>query len=522
MALGAAISTPQSANVSHKPTLSLSRIIEMNLGFFGLQFSFGLQQGNMAPIYSYLGAEEAALPLLQLAGPMTGLIVQPIIGAMSDRTDSRWGRRTPYFVIGAILCAFGLLFMPLAQSIVMAVSLLWILDAGNNITMEPYRAYVSDRLNEPQHSTGFLTQSAFTGLAQCCALGTPALLVGFFGIDRDSVGGATSGPVLEAAYIIVAILIGLILLRSLYQILPTKFAAVGSAVFGVVFAGAAYWYHDAVGRLALGNSIPDTVYIVFSIGAILSLSTILWSVLRVPELPLTAVQKIEISRQPKTVGATFAEIWDAIREMPMPMRKLGVMMLFQWYAMGIYWTYVTYSIARSVYGTTEAVSDGFRQAVLTNGTVGAFYNAIAFVSAIAMMVIVRKIGPRKVHAIALVCGGIAMLAIPQVTSVNYLFPAAIGIGICWGSIMGTPYIMLASCIPPKRTGVYMGIFNMMIVIPMLLNGFTFPLIYKPILGNDPRNAMMLGGVLLVCAAIAVMRVKDSELGTAEPEKDIFA
>ena len=434
-----------------KPHLSLWRIIEMNLGFFGLQFSFGLQQGNMAPIYSYLGADQAALPLLQLAGPMTGLIVQPIIGAMSDRTNSKWGRRTPYFIFGAILCSLGLFFMPLSQSIIMAVSLLWILDAGNNITMEPYRAYVSDRLNEDQHNVGFLTQSAFTGLAQCMALGTPALLVGLFGMSRDALGG---------------------------------------------------------------NNIPDTVYVVFTIGAVLSLSTILWSVLRVPELPLTEDEKAYIDKQPKTFGATMKEIWDAIKDMPTPMRKLGIMMLFQWYAMGIYWTYVTYSIARSIYGTNEAVSDGFRQAVLDNGMMGAFYNAVAFVAALAMMPLVREFGPRYIHAGALVCGGIAMLLIPQVTATNWLFPAAIGVGICWGSIMGTPYVMLAKCIPPKRTGVYMGIFNMMIVIPMLLNAATFPFYYEPLLGGDARNALMLAGVLLVCGALAVLRVKDSELATA--------
>ena len=450
MAQSMAIGGAAAASGGTKPHLSLWRIIEMNLGFLGLQFSFGLQQGNMAPIYSYLGAEEASLPILQLAGPVTGLIVQPIIGAMSDRTNSRWGRRTPYFIIGAILCTLGLFFMPLSSSILMAASLLWILDAGNNITMEPYRAYVSDRLNEDQHNVGFLTQSAFTGLAQCLALGTPALLVGVFGMNKDAIGG---------------------------------------------------------------NNIPDTVYVVFTIGAVLSLSTILWSVIRVPELPLTEQQKAEINAQPKTASATLKEIWDAIRDMPMPMRKLGVMMLFQWYAMGIYWTYVTYSIARSVYNTTEPVSDGFRSAVLTNGTMGAFYNAVAFVAALAMMPLIRKIGPRHVHAIALVAGGLGMLAIPQMTEVSWLFPAAIGVGICWGSIMGTPYVMLAKCIPPHRTGVYMGIFNMMIVIPMLLNAATFPFYYEPLLGGDARNALMLAGVLLVCAALAVLRVRDNELGT---------
>ncbi|UVO55838.1 MFS transporter [Sphingomonas sp. SUN039] len=421
----------------------------MNLGFLGLQFSFGLQQGNMGPIYSYLGANEAALPLLQLAGPMTGLIIQPIIGAMSDRTDSKWGRRTPYFLVGAVMCSLGLLVMPFSSSLLMAASLLWLLDAGNNITMEPYRAYVSDRLNPEQHNAGFLTQSAFTGIAQCLALGTPSLLVGLFGMNKDAV--------------------------------------------------------DA-------HNIPYTVHVVFMIGAVLSLSTILWSVIRVPELPLTPEQRAEIAAMPKSAGSTFAEIFEAMREMPAPMKKLGIMMLFQWYAFGSYWTYVTYSISRSVYGTSDPVSDGFRSAVLTNGEMAAFYNFIAFASALAMVPIIRKIGPRRTHAIALVCGGIGMALIPMIQDKAWLFGAAIGVGIAWGSIMGTPYVMLASCIPPRRTGVYMGIFNMMIVVPMLLNAATLPFYYGPLLGGDARNVLTLAGVLLLCAALAVMRVKDSELG----------
>ncbi|MEY4270529.1 MAG: hypothetical protein RLZZ58_1745 [Pseudomonadota bacterium] len=448
MAIGSAvIGTADSASVS-KPRLSLLRIMEMNLGFFGLQFSFGLQQGNMGPIYSFLGAEESKLLFLSLAGPMTGLIIQPIIGAMSDRTNSRWGRRTPYFVMGALLCTIGLIFMPLSSSILMAASLLWVLDAGNNITMEPYRAYVSDRLAEDQHRLGFLTQSAFTGLAQSLALGTPALLVGFFGINKDAVGA---------------------------------------------------------------NNIPDTVYIVFAIGAMLSLSTVLWSIMRVPELPLSDAQQARIAAAPKTVAATLGEIGHAIADMPVPMRKLGVMMLFQWYAMAIYWTYVTYSIARSMFGTTEAVSDGFRSAVITNGTMASWYNGVAFFAALGMMPLVRKVGPRKVHAAALVAGGIAMLLIPHMDAMPGLLGAAIGVGICWGSIMGTPYVMLAGCIPPHRTGVYMGIFNMMIVIPMLLAALTFPLYYEPWLGGDARHALMLAGVLLFCAALAVLRVRDDEL-----------
>lgn len=429
---------------SGKPHLPLWRILEMNLGFLGLQFSFGLQQGNMAPIYSYLGASEASIPLLQLAGPMTGLLVQPIIGAMSDRTDSRWGRRTPYFLTGAVLCALGLFFMPLSSSILMAVSLMWMLDAGNNITMEPYRAYVSDRLDSRQHGLGFLTQSAFTGLAQMLAFLTPSLLV-WAGMNRDWV--------------------------------------------------------DA-------HHIPYTARVTFMVGAVLSLGTILWSVLRVPELPLTAAERAHIEAQPKSALATLQEIGSAIRDMPRAMRKLALMSLFQWYAMAAYWYYVIYAIGRSVYGTVDPASDGFRAAVLTNGEIAAFYNAVAFVAAFAMVPIARRLGAASLHAVCLVLAGIGMLWLPHVTDKALLFVPAIGVGLGWASIMGNPYVILAGSIPPERTGVYMGIFNMMIVIPMLLLSVTLPFYYGPLMGSDPRHVLTLSGVLMFCAAVAVFTVRE--------------
>ncbi len=441
-----------------RPHLSLSRILEMNLGFLGLQFSFGLQQGNMGPIYSFLGADESQLPMLQLAGPITGLLVQPIIGAMSDRTLSRWGRRTPYFLIGAVLCCLGLFFMPLSSSILMAMSLLWILDAGNNITMEPYRAYVSDRLNPDQRQAGFLSQSAFTGLAQMLAFLTPSLLVGF-GMSRD-------------------------------------------------------WVDD--------HGIPYTVRVVFMIGAVLSLATIVWSVLRVPELPLTPQERDHIAAQPKGAWATLREIGEAIVEMPVAMRKLGMMSLFQWVGMSGYWTYAVYSMSRSVYGTADVQSSAFRAAVLTNGEVAAFYNAIAFVTAFAMVPIVRRIGPGPLHALCLFAGGAGMFMLPGITDKALLFVPAIGIGLAWGSIMGNPYAILSNAIPPQRTGVYMGIFNMMIVIPMLIFAVVMSRLdlgfvslgfdaYKLLLSNDPRNMLMFCGVCLMLAGFSVLWVREGRV-----------
>ena len=428
---------------SDKPLLSPRQIVQMNVGFLGLQFSFGLQQANMSPIYAYLGADEASLPLLYLAGPVTGLLVQPIVGAMSDRTLSRYGRRTPYFLIGAILCSLSLFAMPYSAALWMAASLLWIMDAANNITMEPYRAYVGDRLRTEQHPQGFLTQSAFTGLAQTLSYLAPSILV-WMGMNRDAV--------------------------------------------------------DA-------NGIPEITRIAFIIGGVLSFVTILYSVMTVRELPLTPQQEAEIRAKPRGLGATFVEIKDAFIEMPQAMRQLWWMKLFQWYGMICYWQYVVHALARSLFDTSDSSSAGFREAALVNGQIGGFYNLIACVAAFAMVPFTHRYGAGKVHAFCLVAGGVGMLVLPGLQDRWWIFLPMVGVGLAWGSIMGNPYVMLAKSIPPERTGVYMGIFNMFIVVPMLIQSFTLPLFYKSWLGGDPRNVVMLGGALLICAAVATLLVK---------------
>ena len=425
-----------------KPHLSFWQIVNMNVGFFGIQFSFGLQQANMSPIYQYLGADESNLPLLWLAGPMTGLIVQPIVGAMSDRTVSRWGRRTPYFLIGALLCSVGLVLMPFSPTLWFAAGLLWILDAANNVTMEPYRAYVSDRLNYDQHSLGFLSQSAFTGFAQTLAYLAPSIFVAL-GMDKDALGG---------------------------------------------------------------NRIPQVTMSAFMVGALLSFPTVWWSVRRVPELPLSGAEQALLRAKPRGVAATFNDIAVAIREMPRTMRQLWWMKLFQWYGMMCYWIYIVPSLAKTMFDTSDAASAGFREASLLNGQIGGFYNFVAFVGAFALVPFTRHFGARGVHATCLAAAAIGMWTIPAIHEKAWLFAPMLGVGLAWSSIMGNPYVLLAGSIPPERAGVYMGIFNMFIVIPMLIQMVTLPLYYGPLLGGQPDNVVRLAGTLLACAAVAVMRV----------------
>ena len=429
--------------VSLKPQLNLWQILNMNIGFFGIQYSFGLQQANMSPIYQYLGADEGSLPLLWLAGPVTGLLVQPLVGAMSDRTISRWGRRTPYFMVGALLCSICLLFMPFSPTLWFAAGLLWILDAANNVTMEPYRAYVSDRLNTDQHTLGYLTQSAFTGLAQTLAYLTPSLLF-WFGLNKDSV---------------------------------------------------------------TSNNIPYITVIAFLIGAALSISSVWWSVKSTPELPLTPDEIARIKAQPTGLKATLLEIIQAIREMPTTMRQLWWMKLFQWYGMMCYWIYIVPSLARAVFDTSDASSQGFRDAGLLNGQIGGFYNFVAFIAAFSLIPLTKRFGPKLVHAVCLTLAGVGMWFLPTLQDKALLFIPMVGVGLAWASIMGNPYIMLARSIPPERAGVYMGIFNMFIVLPMIVQMLTLPLYYDSLLGSDPRHVIQLAGSFLCIAAALTLRIK---------------
>ena len=424
-----------------KPHLSIGRILQMNLGFLGLQFSFGLQQAN--PIFAYLGAKESDCPWLGIAGPLTGLIVQPIIGVMSDRTLSRFGRRTPYFLIGALMCSAGLFLMPFSQSLLMAFSILFLLDLGNNITMEPYRAYVNDRLRAEQRGFGFLSQSGFTGLAQCLAYISPFLLVNVFGVSKIAAPGV----------------------------------------------------------------IPDYTRMAFFIGAVLSVTTILWSILRVPELPLSEGERARIAALPRGFASTFTEVFDAMREMPQSMRTMAWMSLFQWYAMCCYWAYRVPAISMALFGTSDGSTAQFREADLLSGPMGAFYNAVAFVAAFAMAPMARRFGAVYLHATCLTLTGFAMIAMPMLNSAPPMWLMMGVMGLGWGSIMGNPYIILANTIPAERTGVYMGIFNMMICAPMLIFAATMTFIYEPLLGGDPRNALAFGGVLMLCAAAAVLRIR---------------
>jgi maltose/moltooligosaccharide transporter len=233
----------------------------------------------------------------------------------------------------------------------------------------------------------------------------------------------------------------------------------------------------------------------------------MWTVRTTPELPLAPDERARIAAMPRGVAATLIEVREAIRDMPSMMKQLAVMKLFQWYAMFCYWQYIVLSLSVTLFGTSDASSAGFREANLVNGQIGGFYNFVAFGAAFAMIPFTRRFGPKVMHAICLTLAGLAMLSIPSITDRTLLFLPMIGIGLAWASIMGNPYVMLAGCIPPDRVGVYMGIFNMFIVIPMMIQIFTLPLYYRALLGGNPENVVRLAGALLLCAAVTVLFVR---------------
>lgn len=426
--------------VRQKPLMTMPQILLMNLGFFGIQYSFGMQQTAVNPIYQLLGAEPEEMPLLNLAGPITGLLVQPLIGAISDKTwVPKWGRRRPFLLTGAIGCSVCLFLFPFASAVWMAVLLLWLLDVSNNTAMEPYRAFISDKLPPSQLAKGFLAQSFFTGL----------------GITLANVS-----------------------LFVFQQIIPGTF-----------------------------GSLPSWVMASFMLGTVASIATVLVSTISTKEIEPTPEELAELRANKTGFVGTIKEIWDAIVEMPVQLRKLALVYLFQWYAMNCYWQYVTLSVAKSAFGTTDTHSPEYEQAVAWTGLVNGAYNVVTFCVAFGLVALARRHGAKFVHTSCLLLAAVGLAFFPHITDKYLLFVPIIGLGIAWASIMGVPYIMAVRMIPSTRYGVYMGIINMMIVIPMLIQTVTFGTVYK-LIGDQPGNAITFAAVFLALAAIAMLWIKE--------------
>jgi len=429
--------------MENKPRLSFWQIWNMSFGFLGIQFGWGLQMANMSPIYKYLGADESTLPYLWLAGPMTGLLVQPVIGAMSDRTWNRLGRRRPYFLVGAIIASICLILMPNSSAVWMAAGLLWIMDASINITMEPFRAFVGDNLPEEQRTTGFVMQSFFIGIGQTLANALP--------------------------YILTAL-----------------------GVVGVMKSG-----------------IPHSTLIAFIVGAICFLGAVLWTIFSSKEYPPEDIEEFNRKKsESNIVGTIVKEIVEAVSDMPATMKQLAVVQFFTWFALPCMWQFYGLTSARHVFGALDDKSPAFQQGTEWGGLCFAVYNVVCFLVAFAIPPIAAATSRKTVHFICLMCGGLGLLSTFFAANPYFLWIGMAGVGIAWASILSMPYVILAGAIKPERMGVYMGVFNLFIVIPQVVMSFIVPQIYENVLGKDPLNVVMLGGVMMVLSALSVFIVKD--------------
>lgn len=423
-----------------KHRLSFWQIWNMCFGFFGIQFGWSLQMGNMSAIYEYLGASPEQIPGLWLAAPMTGLLVQPIIGYLSDRT---WhpclGRRRPFFLVGAILSSLALFIMPNASVVWMAAGMLWILDSSINITMEPFRAFVADNLDEKQRPYGFAMQSMFIGLASFIAGYLPQKLVDWFGVSRDKAGGA----------------------------------------------------------------IPQNIMLSFYIGGFVFLLAVLYTVFRSKEYPPSDLNwREKVKESNKGFGGGIKEICSSITHMPAQMKRLALVNFLTWPGLFLMWFYYSTGVAAEIFGgDAKGSGELYTRGLEYANTTSAILNLVTFAFSFSLPFWVKIMGKKYTHTVCLLLGGIGLIAVNHIHDPAYLYIAMGLVGIAWASILSMPYSMLAGCLPADKMGIYMGVFNFFIVLPEIIASLFFGKIMNNFLHNDRLLAVQVGGCMLCIAAL---------------------
>jgi maltose/moltooligosaccharide transporter len=431
-----------------KPTLSFRQIINMSIGFFGIQFGFALQNSNVSRIFQTLGAEIDEIGILWIAAPVTGLLVQPIIGYLSDRTwHPTWGRRRPYFFIGAVLSAIALFLMPQSSVLWMAATLLWVLDASINISMEPFRAFVGDKLPSSQRTTGFATQTFFIGLGAVIASLLPYIFTNFFNISNTAPPGI----------------------------------------------------------------ISDSVKYSFYIGAVVFLISVLWTIFTTKEYPPENMEAWK-QEKIKTQGVlnAFREISSGILKMPPTMLQLAIVQFFTWLAFFAMWIYTSPGIAENTFGTTDPTSKTYQDAGDWVGVMFMVYNGVSAVFAFLLPLLAKKIGRKFTHMLSLIIGGICLISMLFIKSQNLLLIPMIGVGLAWSSTLTMPYAILAGALPANKMGFFMGVFNFFIVIPQILAAAILGFFVKNVFDEQGIYALVIGGVSMIIAGLLNFIVKDKD------------
>lgn len=497
-----------------RPRAQFWQIWNMCCGFLGLQFGFALQNANVSRIFQTLGASLEQVPLLWIAAPLTGLVVQPIVGYLSDRTWTRLGRRRPYFLVGAVASSAALLLMPRSPTLWVAAGLLWMLDGAINVSMEPFRAFVGDQLPIGQRASGYAMQTFFIGL------------------------GAVAG-----------------------SMLPWLLAQAGVSNYGAGATGAA--------------AVPDTVRYAFDLGALVMLAAIGWTVIRTREFPPEELRSFADAapalpplppqgRQRRSgilwgligLGGLIATrlagldrelyllfcgmlLWGAgqiiygyglragvlgsimrdLATMPLTMRRLAPVQFFSWLALFAMWIYTTAAVAQVHFGAADPHSEAYNRGANWVGVLFAAYNGFAALAAALIPLMARRFGLQRSHCLNLWVGGAALLTIPLVLNPHWLLVPMLGVGLAWGSILSLPYALLSSSVPAGKMGVYMGIFNFFIVIPQLVAATVLGFLLRVLFGGAPIYALVLGGVSLLAAGLLVLRVSQPTLADGATQSD---
>jgi maltose/moltooligosaccharide transporter len=493
-----------------KPELQFWQIWNMCFGFLGIQFGFALQNANVSRIFQSLGASIEDLPALWLAAPVTGLLVQPIIGYMSDRTWGRLGRRRPYFLVGALLATVALIAMPNSPYLWVAAGLLWILDASINVSMEPFRALVGDMLPDRQRSLGYSMQSWFIGVGAVVASALPWILATYFDVSNVAAPGELPESVKLAFYLGALAFIGAVLWTVIRtrEYSPDELRAFEPAAEAAAAPATA-------ARTPTQYRRAGSAWLVAGLAFAAAVALFDWEkelyVLGVGLAAFGVLQFVAAARQ--SAGRTEGMLYHIVNDlhlMPRVMRQLAVVQFLSWFALFAMWIYTTAAVTTHHYGTTDAASAAYNEGANWVGVLFAAYNGFAALAALFIPGLARALGRRKAHLVALACGAIGLISVKYIDDPRFLLVSMIGVGFAWSSILSLPYAMLSRALPAAKMGIYMGIFNFFIVIPQILAASVLGILVRVLFGGDSIDALVLGGILMLLAGIATLRVDDHE------------
>jgi maltose/moltooligosaccharide transporter len=489
------------SSTSFKPELSFWQIWNMCFGFLGLQFGLALQNANVSRIFQTLGADVATIPILWIAAPLTGLLVQPIVGYYSDRTWNRLGRRRPYFLAGAILASLALIAMPLSSVLWMAAGLLWVLDASINIAMEPFRAFVGDQLPEKQRATGYSMQSFFIGVGAVVANLLPYILAwaGVSNVGTGAGDAAIPDTVRYSFHIGAAVLTG--------------------AMLWTIFTSREYppeelhGFADATPNSAIiepGRAVRARTRGLSWLVAGAAAAAVVWRFALDPQLYLlcggVAVWGIALLL-PSAGSGMFAALMRDIDDMPSRMRQLVPVQFFSWLALFAMWIYTTAAVTEVHFGSRDTASAAYNEGANWVGVLFAAYNGFAALAAVVIPVMVRRFGIQLSHLVNLALGALGLASFIVIRDPKLLVLSMVGVGFAWASILSLPYALLAGSVPSRKMGVYMGIFNFFIVIPQLVAASVLGAVLNGLLGGKPIYALLVGGASFLVAGLLALRVK---------------